>query len=749
MSDTRIPLDPVPERPADPDLLAAVTAAVQPQQPAGIVAPPIQREKPEPAPSRAALRDEMWALYEADLKYHGPAFKRMLEDQAFAGGEQYPGVAANHDLYTANIVQRHIKGRVSALYARRPTFTARRRKRLDFKMWDGTAQSLQQAQQAMMPPQPPPVMGPDGAPLAMPPAPPPPGWQPDPMATALLQDVMQGMQRRKLYDRISDTLQIIFSYSLQEQLPDFKESMKQLIRRVETCAVGYVELDYQRAMEKKPETMAAIADISSQLAEIERLTADVQDGVKDVDSADAERLKLMLEQLQKEEEVIAREGLLFHFPAATDIVPDKNTKQLKGFVGASHLHKRMLMTVDDIKKTYEVDVSANFTAYTPTGDQEQRKTWWQRTAPDKVADKSQQLAMVVHTYDKKTGLIYCMAEGYPDFLKKPYPPKLKLERFFPFYALVFNDQENEKELFPASTVRLLRSMQMEYNRTMEARRQHRIANRPVYIAANGALEDEDNANLTRYQAHDVISINGLSDGEDINNKIKPLAKVPIDPNVYEVETIFQDVIRVVGTSEAATGAPNGKVSATGDSIAETNRMSDLASNADDLDELLSMMARDAGQVLLLEMDAATVAKIAGPGAVWPELTRQQVAEEILLEVEAGSSGRPNKTQEIANFERMAPFLQQTPNLNPEWLARYMVRIMDDRIDLDDAVLSGMPSIVAMNANQQAITGDPALAPNAQGPQGADNQEQPQGAAGGAQPAYPGAPAAGEAPNTLT
>src|SRR3546814_19488032 len=64
--------------------------------------------------------------------------------------------------------------------------------------------------------------------------------------------------------------------------------------------------------------------------------------------------------------------------------------------------------------------------------------------------------------------------------------------------------------------------------------------------------------------------------------------------------------------------------------------------------------------MLLELDEATAKRIAGEGAVWPALSREDVISEIFLTVRAGSSGRPNKAAEIANRERAFPFIVQLP-----------------------------------------------------------------------------------------
>lgn len=171
--------------------------------------------------------------------------------------------------------------------------------------------------------------------------------------------------------------------------------------------------------------------------------------------------------------------------------------------------------------------------------------------------------------------------------------------------------------------------------------------------------------------------------------------------------------------------------ATETSIAESSRMSALGSNIDDLDDFLTEIAKSASHILLTELSAQTVMGIAGPGAMWPELSAAEAAADLSLTVRAGSSGRPNKAAEIQNFERLAPLLLQIPGISPRWLAEQAVTRLDDRLDLTDAVIEGLPSILSMNNPQQpgpgqVGAGNPSTDPNAQGAQGANNAPTPPG-----------------------
>jgi hypothetical protein len=642
---------------------------------------------------------------------HRTAFARMRDDMKFVR-KQLPMEMENDDRTKVNIVQRFLNTRVAVLYAKSPTFIAQTRKRMDFTIWDGKRASLQAAAQAEAQAQ---QQG----------MPPPPG------VMELMADVQQGLARRELMSSIGRTLEIALTYSLDEQQPPFKAQAKQLVRRTITCGVGYAKLSFQRELAKRPDTEASLPDITDRVSTVERLSADLADGKSDPGSADAEELNLAKGSLTAEKDQIVREGLVIDFPPATRIIPFLGCRQLApGFPGAPAVAEDFLLSPEQVKEVYGVDVGSNFVGYTQAEYGQAKRS---------TADTRKCLAWEI--YHRKDGLKYVVLDGFPDFLVEPAAPDLAyLEIVFPFIPLIFNQIEDEEDIFPESDVRLLRPIQRELNRKKEALKQHRVASRPLYTVRKGVLEDDDRETMGKHQAHDIIELQGIDAGEDVTKVFAPFPKVGIDPNLYETSTDMSDMQAVVG-SQDGDGGGNKNGSATQSSIAETSRMTSVSSNVDDLDDFLSILARQAGQVLLRELSKETALKIVGPGAVWPEFTAQDIAEEVFLQIEAGSSGRPNKAQELANIERVAPFIMQTPGMNPEFWLKYMLRVLDTNIEYEDAVTDGLPSMTAMNGQKQLGTGDPATDPNAQGSQGGNNAPVADGTPGGPQAAFPaGAPA---------
>lgn len=672
------------------------------------------REAPEGTDERKALVTK-WQERVRQAKAHwSNDFARMRADMKFAAGYQWPDMkTADDDRYVANIVLRHIKHRTAGLYGKNPRAVAKRREKLLSTTWDGTMASLQAAQQQLMmaqqlmsDPFADPIMAGQAAAQAA-------------QANAVVGDAMNAMQQAQLMNKVAKTLELLYQYSLDEQAIPFIDGMKDCVRRAVTTGVGYTKLGFQRAMARKPETERQLSDYADRLAVIERLAADIADGEIDPNAAEAEQLRLAMQALSNEPMVIVREGLDISYPDSTAIIPSPKTKRLRNFVGAPWVAEEFLLTADDIKETYQVDVgNCNTTRqYEKVNNITNEVSSFEPWSHDKKTDS---LYCVWEIYSKQDGLVYVVCDGYDEFLVEPGSPDVYLERFYPWFPLVFNEMYQPGCIFPMSDVRLIRDMQLEMNRARQGLREHRLANRPKIVVASGQLDDEDREKLVEHPPNAVIELNALQPGQAVDQLLQPFKAPPIDPALYDVSAPFEDVLRVVGAQEANLGGTSG-ASATETSIAESSRMSGQSSDVDDLDQMLTDMARAAGQILLLEMSVETVTELVGPGAVWPETTRVDAAREIYLEIEAGSTGRPNKAAEVQNATQLAPIIMQIPGINPEWFAREMIRRLDDKLDLTDAFATGLPSMAAMNRTpQMAPGGGPERDPNQQGDQGGDN-----------------------------
>lgn len=677
---------------------------------------------------------ELCERIRADKAKFEDKFKRMRTDMKIARTGACQGYNPNY--YKANITGRHINQSVSALYAKNPKATARRRPRMDFRVWDETQESLlvamQMAQTAV------PISDPmTGQPVADPMT-----GQPvyDPMtqqAIDIIQDFQQGMQARENVKRIGKTLEILFEYFTKEQTPvDFKTSMKQLVRRAKTTSVGYIEIGFQREFGENESVAQGLADFTEQVRHTQLLIEKLQEEGRG-DSAETEdhlarkaELEASIRSMEEQREVLIREGLVFDFPMSTRVIPDSATQQLVGFVGARWITIESMYSPDDVRKIFKVDLKkGEYTGHADNGKEDEGGTSSKKSGGE--LESTEKFARVWKHYDRASGSVYYLCDGYKRYLRPPAPPDVYVEEFWPVYALTFNAVEDENELFPPSDVELMEDMQKEYNDARQGKREHRQAARPRFITKAGMIDDESKRTLSLIKPFEMAELN--TDEEDIR---KVLAAVPVpgvDPNLYDTNEIMSDIQLTIGAQEANFGAVS-KATATESSIAEGSRVAGVDSHVDDLDAFLIRIAGASGQIMLREMSLEMVQEIAGPGAVWPEASLEDVAKEIYLEIEAGSSGKPNQAQEIKNWKEMLPFLVQMPGIKPEWLARESLRRLDDRMDLTEALSPDIPAIVAQNRMSQPAPGDPGADPTAQGGEGANNG-----------PSAPGGPVGTDAP----
>lgn len=680
----------------------------------------------QPEQSEANLVKDIVNKIKTWEKHWEKVFDQMKADVRFASnknGAQWGGTKAAPaiDEYVANITFRHIQGRTGLLYAKNPRVKAGRRKRIDHKIWDGTAQQIKQAMAALAAAQ----QAVSGQPTVVPgatPGAPPTVAPPPPMpplidvagAKAVLEDAQRVRQRRAIIDKIGKTAEVLYTYYQGEGNPAFKKRAKGWVRRTVTTGVGWLKLDFERVREYTPTVAGEIDQLTTELNHLKSELAKIADGETVDGSARIAEIEAQLQKFAADPTVNVREGLLFGFPKSWRVIPDMDCSQLSTLTDCWELAECMPMTADQIRENYGVNVGQNYTKY---------------KGKDEKTNRDRTEAMVYEHYNRRTGLMCVVCEGYPAFLVKPQAPRVRVKRFFPYYPLCFNELECEEgEIFPPSDVQLIAHQQKEYNRARESLRQHRIASQPGHVANKAAFSNEDDVRaMKNRRPHEVTMLEGLGD-KKVSDVLQAIPLNTIDPNVYETNMVFTDVQRTTGDQAANLGGTSGDT-ATEVATAENSRLSTVSSNADDLDMVLSEVARDGCHVMLTEVSQEAAMRIAGEGAVWPQTTGEDYSAEIYLEVVAGSSGRPNRDRDAAIVERLFPLAVQTGDIRPGYLAKTVVQLMDEAVDLEDAILDGLPSILALNElakgalpgpaagggmpGSDTPTGDPATDPNQQ------------------------------------
>jgi len=652
---------------------------------------------PDPTPLELETV-KLWTSRIKKAKQHfDEDHKRMKENMELVGGLQWDGQEKmDDDRYIANFVNRLTNQKVSSLYAKDPKAVSRRRKRLDYQLWDGKVETLQAAAVAMQGS----MMTGMLTPQAM-------------QAQQLLADFQRGQQWKAMCEKVGTTVDTIYQYECDNQQPSFKTQMKQLVRRTVITGVGFVRMSFIRQGSHTLASDMADSSIQMRLKRAKLIMSEIRDDIVQEDDPRVEQVRLLMEGLQStaqgEATLDLEEAIEFDFPTVTSVIIDPRCRSLKGFVGAQWIAQQFIMPLEEANAYFESDikVGGELIEYSEEG-MELKKPFSDQ--PKDVATKPMGCFWEVFDLTTKTSFFLC--DGWKKYVQPPRQPVPQLKRFWPIFSLTFNDIEVEGgqkiHIYPPSDVQLLKPMQKERNRERQELREHRKSNRPFYGVSKGAgqLTEGDKAKLSSHEIGEVIEFEGLAPGTDINKAIGIFQHAPIDANVYTTAPYDEDAQLAVGSNQIQQQKPIRHVAATPAVIQEQARISDVNSNVDDLDDLLSEMDKAGGEIILSEFSLQTAQRIAGIGAVLPETNKQDFLNEIFLDHVAASSGRPNKAVEVANAQQLVPMLV-TAGANPWGIIQYVVRILDSNLEPTDFAPMLPPAPQGQQQPQQGLqTGHP-------------------------------------------
>jgi len=605
------------------------------------------------------------SLIKAAKRKCEPTFEQIRRNQKFVRGLQWPGqTKVDDERYKNNLTNRMVNAKVAQLYAKDPKTTVTRRKRLDYMLWDEQFQTLVEAITAVQ-----------QSTLS--------GGVPPLGAMALIADYEQGRQRQKLIDRVCRTAEIVYQHQVDSHHPEFKEQMKQLVRRVIICKVGYVKLSLCRRSDEysKLSSVTTPSDIKARISRAKEILVQLDEGKLTMTSADVEEVRSLLRSVgastQQGDELHTEEYLEFDFPPATSIIPSEGCRSLKEFVAAEFVAQEHNVDVDIVNALFNVEVQPS------ENDDEKRLDVLDEDTP-----KRKKKVCLYEVLDLVTRSRFFVCKGYKDYILPPEPNSPPVAGFWNLFALTFNDvegscdnDEEETGLFPPSDVDLIRDPQMEWNRTRDALRDQRNANAPKYPIRDGLLSEEDELAIKNAVPNSLIKLKNLPPDVKPSEFIQPLQVARIDPAVYDTRPLAEDMQLAIGMQEANMGPAMPNVTATVGTIAEQSRLTVVSSNVDDLDGFLSRIARAGVEMLLRGMSPETVKRIAGPGAAWPTNDIEDYLNEIIVKIQAASSGRPNRVLEVTNAQMLGQLLLQAGG-NPIPLVEKIARILEEDSEID-------------------------------------------------------------------
>jgi hypothetical protein len=497
-----------------------------------VEAQPKEESKEAPESTSKFVKEWIKKIKDAKQKRFNNDFDRMRDNMDFVTGIQWNGQQGiTFNKTVVNLTLQAVNHNVAMLYARDPQFEARPVKRLNYQMWDGNVQTIQQAQMLVQMAQ----MDPRLA-LMLPPDVP-----------AMLADFQRGRMHEMLVQKVCDTWNVLFRYQIANQYPCFKTQMKQLVRRVNVCGVGYIKVlfcrDYDQELTQS-ETRLSVMD-RAKVAKF--LVEKLEKGDIDENSAEVDRLKTLVNSLGgailDQESVQVKERITFDFPRSTSIIPDPETRTLKGFVGARWIAEEFYYSLEFVNAFFEKDIKPD----TELKLFSTRKTE-ETTTPELHDDIKKQMKKKVRlweVYDLDTKSTFIICDGYKDFVQAP-EAVAATKGFWNIVPVTFNDIEVEDEckatIFPPSLVDLIKPQQKEWNRMKQAIRRHRIASAPRYLYPDGQVDTEDLDKIVDSEDQEFIPLKSLQPGVDPSKVVVPLGVVDVKKELYDTSTVSEDVL---------------------------------------------------------------------------------------------------------------------------------------------------------------------------------------------------------------
>lgn len=462
--------------------------------------------------------------------------------------------------------------------------------------------------------------------------------------------------------------------------------MKQLVRRVVTTGVGYVRLNFSRQGDHALTDSGTDDSLSMRLKRARAIMEQINDDEVQDDDPRREQLEQLFSSVEAStangDQTNIEERLDFDFPSSTSVIVDPKCRSLKGFIGARWVAQQYILPLEDVNAYFETNIKAGgeLICYAEDGVEKLKN----EPSSSNKDPQEKPLCCLWEVFDIITKNIFFIADGWKDYVQEPQPLTPSIVRFWPLFGLTFNDIEVEPggkvHIYPPSDVELIRHPQKELNRQRNELRMHRKGNRPWYGVSEGVLPTTDMDKITDHQTNELVAFKGIPPGTPINQVVQRFDPVPIDAALYESKTMLEDAHIVIGSNDPSASISH--VAATPAVIQEQQRAAGANSNVDDLDDLLSELARAAGEMMLREFSLDTVKRIVGVGAAWPEQNRQDFLNEIFLDSVAASSGRPNKAVDVANAQQIGPLMLQA-GANPWALITMYCKALDTNLDPSD------------------------------------------------------------------
>lgn len=477
------------------------------------------------------------------------------------------------------------------------------------------------------------------------------------------------------------TLEIVVNKELDEA--GLKRKAKKSVISTMTTALGWVKVSYQKTYGEDAYIIDRLQDSQDNIARLNTLANKLEGDDKAATEMEVAELERNMIGLQAQAEIVLNKGLVIDRVRTEDIGVDPDVCEIDEYIEAKWIDHRILMTADRAQDEYGL-----------TDDDIKHCTKYSASGSKTVRDEDVKHVMAHEVWEKTSKTCFTLIEGLNDYAREPYAPPRQGERWYPFFGLIFNDDDGSR--WPTPDTELAQPIIESYNETRDKFNLHRERAIPGLLGYKSALAPHDSKRLTVTEIGEFTLIDAPADDSvPISNLLMQKPYPSIDPALYDQSRDMHDLSLVLGNPDGNQGQlSNDKTLGEAEILREglTTRTSD---RRDTIEEWLTDIARFAAEVLLQELTLEDAISIAGPGAVWPEMDKDGIYKLVEVNIKAGSTGKPNQRKEQEQWIQFLPMLQETmqsvvmlrqQGLIPQAeglieLMRETVKRFDERLDI--------------------------------------------------------------------
>lgn len=487
----------------------------------------------------------------------------------------------------------------------------------------------------------------------------------------------QFVELRKRYRRrtreikaFADTLEIVISHLW--KAGRLKSRGIRWVRSSLTIGVGVLKVSWQERTAPSPESIAAINDLQASIQRAAMLRHQLDDAHgEDLDVKIAEYQRQLVAIKSNCMQVVSR-GLVI------DVVPSEDFQIPAGYCLSDHLDApwnshRIPMRVCDAQSEFEltdeqIRKATRYKAKRPVMIERESAMVTERIAAvDADAyehlhdasefnpDESGGFVMVEEIWDRDSGSVMTAIHGLEFWVKDAWQPDATT-RFYPFFLLCTSEVDGQRH--PQSLVSRSAKLIDEYNRIGSAEAEHRRRVRPKTGFNAGLMSQEDADKLARAGTQEMVPINPTRPDTPIGNILQPITYAQIDVALYDRTRIIQELERIWGIQEALSGSINVGKTATEASIQQSGFNARTSGRRDMMETVLGDMAQYTAELARAHVTIEDAQAIAGPDAFWPDYAGpEELATMVVVDIAAGSSGKPDNVAERQAWSTMLPLLQ--------------------------------------------------------------------------------------------